>query len=87
MSDYDPDLVDTIRELGQKHGPQAVLEATVAILGPDDTAEVYERGDGDWGFRVKAANHEIIAGGEGYEDASGAERAARRLTFRAPNRV
>lgn len=39
------------------------------------TAEVYEREDGKWAWRLKAANGEIIAtdGGQGYENKQDAQ--------------
>lgn len=34
--------------------------------------EIYTRSDGDYGFRYKAPNHEIIAQSEGYRNRSDA---------------
>lgn len=42
-------------------------------------AQVYQRRDGDWGWRRLSANNNITAtSGEGYTTLSGAERAAKR---------
>lgn len=38
--------------------------------------EVYEREDGDWGWRLFAGNNEIVAYGEGYTRKPDAERGA-----------
>jgi uncharacterized protein YegP (UPF0339 family) len=35
--------------------------------------ELYERDDGQWGFRLKAANGEILAGSEGYSSKQAAQ--------------
>jgi len=37
--------------------------------------EVYEFKNGEWAYRVKAKNHEILVWSEGYESKSGAYRA------------
>lgn len=35
--------------------------------------ELQQRKDGDWGFRLRAANNEILFGSEGYKSRQGAE--------------
>jgi uncharacterized protein YegP (UPF0339 family) len=37
--------------------------------------EVYQGSDGEWRWRLKAGNHEIVASSEGYTDKAGAIRA------------
>lgn len=37
-------------------------------------AEVFQRRDGEWSWRLKAANGEVVATGEGYRDRSDALR-------------
>lgn len=41
--------------------------------------EIYDRADGDAGWRLQAANGEIIATGEGFTRATDAERAVHTL--------
>ena len=38
------------------------------MAGPADHAEVYRTGDGQWYWRILAANSEIIAEGESYRE-------------------
>ena len=45
----------------------------------DDMIEVYQDGAGEWRFRIKGANGEIVATGEGYSDKSGACEGVRAL--------
>jgi uncharacterized protein YegP (UPF0339 family) len=80
-----PALLAALRELGDTYGPMGVALAAAALASPDDEVEVYRRDDGDYGWRLKAGNHEGIATpGEGYGDKSYAVEAARRSTFREP---
>lgn len=39
------------------------------------SGEIYKRKDGNWAFRVKASNGQVVAtdGGQGYSDKSSAE--------------
>jgi uncharacterized protein YegP (UPF0339 family) len=37
--------------------------------------EIYKREDGDWGFRLKGANHETIVPSEGYKNRADCEHA------------
>ena len=41
-----------------------------------DHFELYPRSDGEWGWRLRSANGEIVAGGEGHRDRHDARRAA-----------
>jgi len=43
--------------------------------------EIYERKDGKWAFRVKAANGEVVAtdGGQGYSSKAGAKSTLEKL--------
>jgi uncharacterized protein YegP (UPF0339 family) len=48
---------------------------------PGDYVEVYTDAEGSWRWRLKAANHKVIAAsGESFHDKSNAVRAARRVT-------
>lgn len=47
-----------------------------------DAIEVYERADGQWAYRVKGANGEVIAQSEGYSNVFGANRGAQTLVRR-----
>ncbi len=49
--------------------------------------EVYKRADSDWGWRLQAANGEVIASGEGYESAAGARRGAQTVTQTASEAI
>ena len=42
---------------------------------PETSFEVYEDDAGQWRWRLKAANHEIVASSESYVDKAGAIRA------------
>lgn len=47
-----------------------------------DAIEVYERADGDWGYRIKGANGAVMAQSEGYANAFNANRGAQDLVRR-----
>lgn len=36
-------------------------------MPPEDVAQIYVGEDGDYRYRIRAANNEVIASGEGYE--------------------
>lgn len=47
-----------------------------------DAIEIYERSDGDWGYRVKGENGKVMAQSEGYASAFNANRGAQDLVRR-----
>jgi uncharacterized protein YegP (UPF0339 family) len=61
-----------------------ILDALARCMTPEDDAmarrpriEVFPHGDGQFGFRLVAANGEIQGGGEGYKTRGNARRGAR----------
>lgn len=61
-----------------KMGVNYVLTGSTDIEPPKDYAEVFQGDDGKFYYRVKAANHEIVDGSQGYATHSNATRALRR---------
>lgn len=85
LPQYDQALLDALIDLGHEHDPETVAMAAVSLSRHDDDVEVYTREDGQFGWRLKAGNHEGIATpGEGYADKSYAIEVARRSTWREP---
>lgn len=83
----DMTLTEKLDELAEEHGPEAVLEAAMERFGAPAVTELYEREDGDTGWRTRSVNGKILAAsGEGYKNDEHAEHMARGVTGRAPVR-